>query len=132
MARRSRRPDRPAGRSGPTGQRARSTGPAGPSGPAGPAGPRGADGATIRRVTVSCKLTGKRKNKISCTTKLDRSSSSKVTLKLAKSGKVVASGSAKARKGKATVTLEGKARKGSYTLRGSAGSERFEVKLTLR
>ena len=58
--------------------------------------------------------------------------SSKVTLKLAKAGKVVASGSAKARKGKATVTLKGKARKGRYTLRGSAGSERFEVKLTLR
>ena len=110
----------------------RPAGAAGPAGPAGPAGARGADGATISRVTVSCKLTGKRKNKVSCTTRLDAHESSKVTLKLAKSGKVVASGSAKARKGKATVTLKGKARKGSYTLRGSAGSERFEVKLTLR
>ena len=49
-------------------------------------------------MTVTCKLTGKRKNKISCKTKLTRPKSSKVTLKLAKSGKVVASGSAQARR----------------------------------
>ena len=126
-------PEGPAGPQGDPGPTAQgSPGSAGPAGPAGPAGARGADGSTISRVNVSCKLTGKRKNKVTCTTRLVRSSSSKVLLKLAKSGKVVASGSAKARKGKASVTLKGKARKGSYTLRGSAGSERFEVKLTLR
>jgi len=54
------------------------------------------------------KLTGKKKNKVSCTTK---QAESKVTLRLAKAGKTIARGS-----GKATVNLRGTVSKGRYTL----------------
>ena len=126
----------PAGPAGPQGAPGPAVngapGAAGPAGPAGQTGARGADGASIRRVSVTCKLTGKRKTNIRCTTKLTRTSSATVKLRLAKSGKTVARGSSQARNGKAAVTLKGTARAGRYTLRGTAGHERFEVSITLR
>jgi len=73
---------------------------------------------------VSCKLTGKKKNKVSCTTKQAKS---KVTLRLAKAGKTVARGS-----GKAKVNLRGTVSKGRYTLHITSGSTRAAVKVTLR
>jgi uncharacterized delta-60 repeat protein len=124
----------PAGPAGPAGDdgAAGPAGPAGPSvnaspgapGPAGPAGPAGKNGADAKKLTVSCKLTGKKKNKVTCTTKQAKG---KVTLRLVKSGKTVARGS-----GRATVALRGKARAGRYTLHISSGKTSAKVTLTLR
>ena len=94
-SRRSRRPGRPAGpTAGPTGDRARpARSPGRRRARAGPAGPaKGDTGAAARKISVSCKLTGKKKNKVSCTTKQAKG---KVTLRLAKAGKTVARGSGK-------------------------------------
>jgi uncharacterized delta-60 repeat protein len=112
-------PAGPQGDPGPTVQ-----GSPGAAGPAGPAGPAGKNGTNARRISVSCKLIGKRKNRIRCTT---RQSSARVSLRLSKGGKTVARGA-----GKRTVTLRGSARKGRYTLHVSVGSSTASKRVTLR
>ncbi|WP_084284832.1 hypothetical protein [Solirubrobacter soli] len=118
-------PQGPAGPAGPAGEKG-DTGPTalgspGAAGPQGPAGPKGDKGAAAGKISVSCKLTGKKRNKVSCTTR------QKVSLRLVKAGKTVAHGS-----GKSKVNLRGTVRKGRYTLQITSGSTRAEVKITLR
>ena len=96
----------------------------GAAGPQGPAGPKGDTGPAAKKLSVSCKLTGKKKNKVSCTTK---QATAKVTLRLAKAGKTVARGT-----GGAKVALRGKVRAGRYTLHIASGSTNAAVKVTLR
>ncbi|MDA0167183.1 hypothetical protein OM076_43385 [Solirubrobacter ginsenosidimutans] len=96
----------------------------GAAGPQGPAGPKGDPGAAAKKLSVSCKLTGKKKNKVSCTTKQAKG---KVSLRLAKAGRTVATGT-----GGAKVALRGKVRAGHYTLHITSGSTKSAVKVTLR
>ncbi len=118
-------PAGPPGAPGAAGEQGPSVlGSPGTAGPQGPAGPAGKNGTNARRISVSCKLTGKRKNKISCTT---RQSTARVSLRLSKGGKTVARGA-----GKRTVTLRGTARKGRYTLTVSVGSSTATKRITLR
>jgi hypothetical protein len=78
-------------------------------------------GDAAGKISVSCKLTGKKKNKVSCTTK------QKVSLRLVKAGKTVARGS-----GKSKVTLRGTVSKGRYTLHITSGTTKASVKISLR
>ena len=115
----------PVGPAGPKGDTGASLQAApGAAGPAGPAGPAGKAGAAAGKITVSCKLTGKKKNKVSCTTKQAKS---KVSLRLVKAGKTVARGS-----GAKTVALRGKVRAGRYTLVATSGKTQVAFKVTLR
>jgi uncharacterized delta-60 repeat protein len=103
----------PAGAPGVAGS-AGGAGPAGPAGATGPAGARGPRGLRGRSVLVSCKLIGKRKNRIRCTTRAPKArAGSSVRMHLSKQGKVVARGRAKVRGSVAAVTF--KARAGRYT-----------------
>jgi uncharacterized delta-60 repeat protein len=115
-------PQGPAGSKGDAGPAVNaSPGAPGATGPAGPAGAQGKTGAAAKKITVSCKLTGKKKNKVSCTTK------QKLTLRLMKAGKTVARGS-----GSTKVALRGTVRAGRYTLVASSGKEKASFRLTLR
>ncbi|MEA2231952.1 MAG: hypothetical protein QOD83_1768 [Solirubrobacteraceae bacterium] len=89
-------------------------GPAGPPGPAGTPGPSGPAGATGARgpagrtakITVSCKLTGRKKKTIKCTTKSAAAArGASVRLRLSHKGRVVASGSGRLRGGESIVDL---------------------------
>ena len=106
-------PAGPAGPGGPAGP----TGPAGAAGAAGPAGPKGSKGARGprgRSVLVSCRLTGKRRNRIRCTTRARTArAGGAVRMHLSRNGTVVARGRAKVRDGVAAATLT--ARAGRYT-----------------
>jgi hypothetical protein len=91
-------------------------GAAGAPGAAGHVGPAGPAGASAGKVTVTCKLIGKKRNKITCTTKQAAKTRGVVRVRLTRNGKVVASGRALTRKGIASVRLSGAARAGRYTL----------------
>ena len=120
---------------GPTG----ATGPSGPAGPAGPVGARGPAGATGRRgargpaarIRVSCRLVGKKKTTIRCTTKsLTAARGSSVRMRLARNGRMVASGKGRVRNGAASVDLKLRRalRSGSYTLTTSVRSSNGQAR----
>jgi hypothetical protein len=88
----------PAGPPGPAGT-------PGPNGPAGATGPRGPRGRTAK-ITVRCRLTGRNKKTIKCTTKSSAAArGASVRLRLSHRGLVLASGSGRLRGGKSVVDL---------------------------
>ena len=94
-------------------------GPGGPGGPAGPAGSRGATGprGPAAGVRVSCRLVRTRSGRrIRCTTRQTASASGTVRVRLARAGRVVATGRGRVRGGRATITLSGRPRSGAFTL----------------
>jgi Ca2+-binding RTX toxin-like protein len=104
----------PAGATGAVG----ATGSAGPAGPTGPAGARGPVGSAVG-VTVRCKLTGKKKSKVTCTTKSAASArGARVKMRLSRNWRVVASGSVRLRGSTSVVDLRmlRRVHAGSYTL----------------
>lgn len=110
------------------------TGPAGASGSKGATGPRG---RAAGKVTVSCKLVGKKRKSIRCTTKQAKDARGSVSVRVKRNGTVVASGSSRIRSGKASVSLSGTARAGRYTVAvtaPTAGGKRQSVvaKLAIR
>jgi hypothetical protein len=85
----------PGGNQGKTGPQG-VTGAQGPTGPRGPAGPK---------PSVSCKLTGKKHNKIRCTVKFPTSTHGVVQLSISRGAHVAALGHGQLRHGATTVTM---------------------------
>jgi len=107
----------PAGSVGPAGA-AGAPGSAGPLGPAGTAGLRGPAGPATA-ITVSCKLTGSRKNKIRCTTKrVAPVHGARIRIRLSRHGRMVASGSRRLHGTSSVIDLQPLRRvhAGSYAL----------------
>ncbi len=124
-------PTGPTGPAGPAGGNGGNgaTGPAGPAGKAGATGPRG---RAAPRISVSCRLVGRGdRRRISCTTRAARASGV-VVLRLARDGKVVASGKASAHGGKATVALRGKARRGGHRLTATFAGQTVSQRIVIR
>jgi hypothetical protein len=101
--------DGAAGPAGPAG----ATGPAGPAGPAGAKGERGATGPRGKAGTVSCRLTGSARRKVTC--------SVKASAKLTRHGRVYARGAG------GTLRAAKRLPAGRYTLR--AGTVKVTVTL---
>ncbi|HEV2784828.1 MAG TPA: calcium-binding protein, partial [Solirubrobacteraceae bacterium] len=86
---------------GPTGP----PGPVGPPGPPGPAGPRGPAGPSPT-ITVTCRIAGRKSNKITCTTKSAAApSGARVRLRLSRYGRTIATGTSRLRSGRGVVSL---------------------------
>ena len=106
-------PGGPAGETGATG--ATGTGTTGATGARGSTGPRGPRGSSAS-ILVSCKLIGKKKNRIQCKTRQAKKAKGSVRVSLARSGKVVAKGKGLQKGRSAVVTLEGVVKAGTYTV----------------
>jgi uncharacterized delta-60 repeat protein len=101
-------------------------GPAGPAGARGPAGPAGATGARGPRgprgraadIKVSCRLAGRRRNRITCTVRRARVARGTIRLRLLRGGRLVASGRGAGRgRGWTVFAPRGSARAGHrYTM----------------
>jgi uncharacterized delta-60 repeat protein len=106
----------PAGPAGPTGPAGRA-GRAGPAGPAGATGPRGPRGR-VADIKVSCRLTGRRRNRIACTVRRAKVARGTIRLRLLRGGRVVPRGRGAGRGLRWTVVApRGSARAGHrYTM----------------
>jgi uncharacterized delta-60 repeat protein len=92
---------------GATGSRG-APGPGGPAGPAGSAGPARTAGSGGRKATaakagVSCRLSGRRRNRLTCTVRHAPSARGALRLRVTRAGRLVAAGRARARGGPSTV-----------------------------
>jgi uncharacterized delta-60 repeat protein len=103
------------GPSGPTGAPGApgESGPAGPAGPQGAAGPRGRDAGRVR---VSCRLVGRKRRTIRCTTRQTTARRGTVAVRVRRNGRLIARGRTTARHGRASVNLTGRARPGRYAV----------------
>jgi uncharacterized delta-60 repeat protein len=120
-------PPGPQGAPGATG----GPGPAGPGGPEGATGPRGRDAGRVR---VSCRLVGKRRRTIRCTTRQSTARRGTVAVRVRRNGRLIARGHATARRGRASVSLTGRARPGRYAVTVSVpapGGKRRIVKVSI-
>ncbi len=98
-------PTGPAGSTGPAGPMgpAGSTGPTGPAGPTGLRGPRGPRG-TIGRLTCRVQVTGRR-IRVTCVDSTGRKRSGRVRVRIARHGRILASGSGRLHRGRAQLVL---------------------------
>jgi hypothetical protein len=104
-------------------------GPKGATGPAGPKGDTGAQGPSGRDAKVTCKVKQKKKKKkvrvkVTCKVKFVSASASRVRavgLRLSRSGRLYATGSARARDGRATISMR--------AVRAVRTGQRFNVTL---
>jgi hypothetical protein len=129
----------PTGPAGPAGTA--TVGPAGPAGasiqgPQGPAGAAGQRGATgpAPKITVLCKLTGKKKTKITCTAKSAATTkTARIAIRLSRGGRLVAAGSGKLRARTNTIAMRTsrRARAGRYTL-AALVTDGSDAKQTIR
>jgi uncharacterized delta-60 repeat protein len=114
-------------------------GPAGPAGQRGPAGPAGSNAGTsgststtaAARATLSCKLRGKRRNKVACSVRRTSVIRGVVKISLVRGGKTAARGQRSVRSRSVTINLRGTVRAGTYTATAtmptSSGKARTKV-----
>jgi hypothetical protein len=122
-------PPGPKGATGNTGPK----GATGPPGPAGPKGPQGRRGPRGRSASVTCRVRGRQRKRITCTiTRTRAAARHTVKWRLTRRGRTVAHGTVRARNRRATIRLTKLAhlRAGRYTLHIAGQRQTTTIRIT--
>lgn len=118
----------PAGPQGPTGK----TGAPGKQGKTGRRGKTGKQGKTGKAAPVTCRVTGKRVQRVTCTVTTKTGTKRAVRARLTRKGKTYASGTLRAKRTKLTARATRKVTRNRYTLRLGSGRKTTNFAVRIR
>lgn len=127
----------PAGPQGPVGT-AGTTGPQGATGPQGKIGPRGTTGRRGKTgtpgttPTATCRVTGKRVQRVRCTVRIAGGTKRSTRVRITRKGKTFANGTLRAKRTTLTARATRKVTRNRYTLRIGSGKKTANLAVRIR